>query len=328
MIRPKLANRPAGLLFLWWALGVNGAALPEPPPPRARAEVEAVLAKAPRAPAAGKLRPLNVVLVAFQKDHGPEEHDYPKWQERWAVLLGGKRAESPGIQVNLFGPPPARSDSSLTAGAPKVSVTTASAWPGAEQFKAADLVVMFCYRSGGAKRCWGDQQIRELDEFLKRGGGFVPIHSATYCGGDMRQSDAARELPLTGLAFDKSIMVRHGPVTMRLAMPKHPICLGLPRQIEFFDEPYWPAAGDAAKVEVLGTTTEIVARGETETAPQPLFWTYRRVKGRVFGCVMGHYNWTFDDPYFRLLLLRGMAWAAGGSPYRFDALALRGARVR
>jgi len=34
--------------------------------------------------------------------------------------------------------------------------------------------------------------------------------------------------------------------------------------------------------------------------------------------------WTFDDPLARLLLLRGMAWAAGTSPYRFDALATRG----
>jgi hypothetical protein len=53
-----------------------------------------------------------------------------------------------------------------------------------------------------------------------------------------------------------------------------------------------------------------------------------RSKGRVFGCVPGHYTWTFDDPYFRLLLLRGMAWAAGESPYRFDSLVLRGVSLR
>ena len=26
-------------------------------------------------------------------------------------------------------------------------------------------------------------------------------------------------------------------------------------------------------------------------------------KGRVYSCVPGHYTWTFDDPYFRILLL-------------------------
>jgi type 1 glutamine amidotransferase len=35
---------------------------------------------------------------------------------------------------------------------------------------------------------------------------------------------------------------------------------------------------------------------------------------------LGHFTWTFDDPYFRTLLLRGIAWAGGASPYRFDPL--------
>ena len=61
----------------------------EPPKPRSRSEVEAVLAKAPKPPARRKLADLNVVLVAFKKDHGENEHDYPLWQKRWAVLLGG-----------------------------------------------------------------------------------------------------------------------------------------------------------------------------------------------------------------------------------------------
>jgi type 1 glutamine amidotransferase len=67
---------------------------------------------------------------------------------------------------------------------------------------------------------------------------------------------------------------------------------------------------------------------EDQLAPQPLFWTYTSERGRAFGCVPGHFTWTFDDPWFRLLLLRGIAWAAGESPGRLDALALRGARVR
>ena len=39
---------------------------------------------------------------------------------------------------------------------------------------------------------------------------------------------------------------------------------------------------------------------------------------------LGHFDWTFDDPFFRTILLRGIAWAAGESPYRFDPLILRG----
>ena len=47
-------------------------------------------------------------------------------------------------------------------------------------------------------------------------------------------------------------------------------------------------------------------------------------QGRVFVSILGHYSWTFDDPYFRLLVLRGMAWSAGENTYRFDALATDG----
>jgi hypothetical protein len=42
-------------------------------------------------------------------------------------------------------------------------------------------------------------------------------------------------------------------------------------------------------------------------------WRYlpQHGKGRVFAGIPGHYSWTLDDPVFRPLLLRGIAWAAG-----------------
>jgi type 1 glutamine amidotransferase len=60
------------------------------------------------------------------------------------------------------------------------------------------------------------------------------------------------------------------------------------------------------------------ARGSTLRAAQPMFWCYEPGKGRVFGCVPGHSARTFDNPAFRKLLLRGIAWAAGDDPSRFD----------
>ena len=51
--------------------------------------------------------PLHIVLLADEKDHGPAGnglHDYPLWQKRWALLLGGEEA-SDEKQVNLAGPP-------------------------------------------------------------------------------------------------------------------------------------------------------------------------------------------------------------------------------
>ena len=84
---------------------------------------------------------------------------------------------------------------------------------------------------------------------------------------------------------------------------EHPITKGLSK-IQLVDETYWPLIGDPSKVEVLATAEE-------EGKAWPMLWTWKKEKGRVFGSVLGHYSWTYDDPLFRLLILRGMAWAAG-----------------
>jgi type 1 glutamine amidotransferase len=98
----------------------------------------------------------------------------------------------------------------------------------------------------------------------------------------------------------------------------------LPETIHVLDEAYWPLKGDRSKITVLATSEETISKDSEQTKPEPMFYTYEHGKGRVFSCILGHYTWTFDDPYVRILLLRGMAWAAGESPYRFDRLVLRG----
>ena len=288
----------------------------EAPKARSRSEVEAVLAKAPKPPARRKLRELNVVLVAFKKDHGPNEHDYPLWQKRWAILLGGKQAGQ-DKQVNLYGPAPDGKQKRAIAGAPKVQVSTAYGWPSKEQFKTADLIVMFCYGQ------WDEQRLEELEEFLSRGGGFILMHPAVIIPKEKDVTDQATKL--LGLAWEYDYTRwRHGPMDLKIAAPDHPICLGLPKTIHFLDEAYWPLKGDLSKVTVLASSNETISKDSQQTKPEPMFYTYEYGKGRVFSCILGHYTWTFDDPYFRILLLRGMAWAASESPYRFDQLVLRG----
>ncbi len=288
----------------------------EAPKPRSRSEVEAVLAKAPKPPARRELRELNVVLVAFKKDHGPNEHDYPLWQKRWAVLLGGSKAGQEK-QVNLYGPAPKAKQKRALAGAPKVQVSTANGWPSKEQLKTADLIAAFCYVQ------LDEQKLKDLKEFLSRGGGFVILHPAVIVP---KGKDIVSQLAkLIGLAWEYDYTRwRHGPMDLKIAAPEHPVCLGLPKTIHLLDEAYWPLKGDRSKVAVLATSDETISEDSQQTKPEPMFYAYECGKGRVFSCILGHYTWTFDDPYCRILLLRGMAWAAGESPYRFDRLVLRG----
>jgi hypothetical protein len=196
-----------------------------PPPRRELAEVRAVLAQAPRAPARN-LRPLRVLLVANRKDHGPHEHDYPRWLERWKVLLGGKDA---GTQpVTMYGLTSDLPDSG-GPGAARVQVETAKDWPTAEQLGRADLVVAFM----GTGDIWDAAKLRDLRMLLDRGAGFVALHSAVIA----EKPHAQPLAELLGLAWEGgTTLFRHGPLDLKIARPEHPITRGLPERIHFEDE--------------------------------------------------------------------------------------------
>ncbi|HEY7158086.1 MAG TPA: ThuA domain-containing protein [Gemmataceae bacterium] len=258
------------------------AALERPgaPPPRRRAEVEAVL-KGGDPPNAR--RKLYVVLSAGPKDHGLGEHDYPLWQRRWLNLLSA---------------------------AENVHVSTASGWPTAKQFEAADVIVFYSNNPG-----WSAARAEELDAYLQRGGGLVYLHYAVDGHKDVDALQARIGLAWRG---GKS-KFRHGPLELDFTGSKHPIARGFGK-LSLIDESYWDLAGDPDKIDVLAT-------GAEEGRPQPLLWARQAGKGRVFVSIPGHYTWTFDDPLFRVLLLRGIAWTAGESVDRFNELAVLGARL-
>ena len=292
---------------------------PAPPPAPARRDVLAALAPAPalgpgqRVPPPRLSRKLRVLLLADKKDHGAEEHDYPLWQERWALWLGGKTA-SDAAQINLFGPRVPEPE--VASGVEGLTVTRAQNWPTPAQFAAADVMVAFCYLP------WNAANHAELARFLDHGGGLVLIHSATWTmpGPD---EEVAK---LTGVGgFTK---YRHGPIELKIAAPDDPICRGLPARLHFYDETYWPPtpAVENTHFRTLAASEE-AAEPTGNPVAQPIFWTWQPGIGKVFGCVLGHYTWTFDDPWFRVWVLRGVAWAGGQPANCLDGLVLRGARV-
>ncbi|MDH3246986.1 MAG: hypothetical protein OEM26_20350, partial [Saprospiraceae bacterium] len=120
---------------------------PSPPDPRNRSEVEAILAIAPGINR-NSLRDLHIVLLASEKDHGLHEHDYPLWQQNWAMLLGGSQSGSEATQLNMYGPASDVDRDEMYAGAPNVKVETAWDWPSKEQFQKADLIVAFSVVNG------------------------------------------------------------------------------------------------------------------------------------------------------------------------------------
>ncbi len=196
-------------------------------------------------------------------------------------------------------------------GAPGVQVICTTGWPGPEEWDAADLVVAYCYLK------WNDSRLQEVGRFLGRGGGLVVIHAATWTRPEP-SPDVAKLIGVGGFR-----RYRHGALTLEVVRQEDPICRGLPAHVRWIDEPYWPPTPELDRKRVAALAGSHEQMDSDAESLQPQFWTYAQGKGRVFGCVPGHFCWTFDDPYFRILVLRGMAWAAGENPYRFDELVLR-----
>jgi type 1 glutamine amidotransferase len=110
---------------------------------------------------------------------------------------------------------------------------------------------------------------------------------------------------------------RHGPLDLKFQ--PSPITEGF-SETHFFDESYWNLVGSETNIQLL-------ASGVEEGTARPLMWAREQGKGRVFVSVPGHFTWTFDDPLFRILIFRGIAWTTREPLDRFNDLVTIGARV-
>jgi putative heme-binding domain-containing protein len=222
------------------------------------------------------------------------------------VLVAGPKDHGPGEHDY---PAWQKAWSELLASSNLVEVSTAWEWPTKEQFGQADAVVF--YQHGD----WNDERAADIDAYLDRGGGLVYIHWAV--DGREHGQEMARRI---GMAAGGPIAFRHGETTLQFNRPtNHPIIRNF-EKLSLFDETYWRMRGSVTLNQLLGTAIE-------DGEPQPQLWVVERSKGRVFVSIPGHFSWTFDDPLFRLLLLRGIAWVAREPVDRFNDLVWPGARV-
>lgn len=134
-----------------------------------------------------------------------------------------------------------------------------------------------------------------LLDYVKQGGGFVPLHCATYC---FRNSDAV--VALMGGQFK-----RHGTGVFRTTIDQsdHPIMQGF-GGFESWDETYVHHLHNEKNRTVLAYRVDVEGR-------EPWTWIRTDGRGRVFYTAWGHDQRTWGNAGFQNLVERGIRWAAG-----------------
>ena len=195
----------------------------------------------------------------------------------------------------------------------QVDISIHNRWPSQNVLSGlerADVIVFF-----SSNPAWNESLSKDLDTYLSQGGGLVFMHFAL--NGRAAPDALARRI---GLACDvPKVSYRHGPLHLHWEQPGHPILKGLP-ELKLTDESYWNLTGDRSQLQILATQEE-------EGQNHPQIWTVEHGNGRVFASIVGHYSWTFDDPLYRVLLLRGIAWSANRDVDVLLPLATVGARL-
>jgi putative heme-binding domain-containing protein len=249
-----------------------------------------------------KPRTVNEVTAALAGAPNPPEKTRPIR----VVLVAGPKDHGPGEHDY---PAWQKAWAELLAAADHIEVTTAWEWPAKDEFRKADVMVFFL------RGDWDANRAADVDAFLERGGGLVYIHWAV----DGRK-DAPGFAKRIGLSWGGGAKFRHGPLELAFDREaKHPIARNLDK-LAIVDESYWDLTGELPAGRVIASAVE-------DKRPRPLFWSLEQRKGRVFVSIPGHFSWTFDDPLFRLLLLRGIAWSAKEPVDRFNDLVWPGADV-
>ena len=154
-----------------------------------------------------------------------------------------------------------------------------------------------------------DAEADALLEYVSQGGGFIPLHCASYCFRNRPDIVA-----LIGAQFE-----RHGVGIFRVAPTEesaaHPVARGY-QGFESWDETYVHRLHNEQDRTVLEFRVDDEGR-------EPWTWVRQHGKGRVFYTAWGHDERTWSRPGFANLVERGVRWACGDDPAKVPPFADR-----
>ncbi len=142
-----------------------------------------------------------------------------------------------------------------------------------------------------------------LENYIRSGGGFVGIHSAT---------DTEYHWPwygqLVGTYFARHPDIQSAKLTVVGAV--HPSTEQLPREWVRTDEWYDFQEDPSSRVSVLVTIDESSYAGGGMGPNHPISWYHNYDGGRAWYTAMGHTTESYSDPLFLNHVLGGILWAA------------------
>jgi cytochrome c len=155
-----------------------------------------------------------------------------------------------------------------------------------------------------------------LQRFVRAGGGFVGVHSA---------SDTEHDWPwyggLVGAYFKTHPAIQ--PATVSVGAAPDLSTARLPRRWSRVDEWYSFDANPRGGVRVLATLDESSYTPPTDGAmgDHPIAWSHVYEGGRSWYTAGGHTAESYSEPLFRAHLLGGILWAAGYDVPRIASMA-------
>ncbi len=171
----------------------------------------------------------------------------------------------------------------------------------ADESLAKYKVVMFLSTTGDVLN---PAQEAAFERHIRRGGGFVGVHSAT---------DTEYDWPfygsLVGAYFDGHPDIQNA--TIQVEDSSHPAVASLPRPWTRRDEWYNFRRNPRVNVTVLATLDERSYSGGTMAPDHPIIWSHTYEGGRALYTALGHTQESFSEASFVEHLGRAILWAAG-----------------
>jgi|SRR6185503_2031307 len=149
-----------------------------------------------------------------------------------------------------------------------------------------------------------DAQQAEFEKYIRSGGGFAGVHSAT---------DTEYDWPwygnLVGAYFRNHPSVQQDAV-LHIVDPNFPATRGLPKEWTRKDE-WYNFKWIAPNLHVLITIDEKTYNGGNNGDNHPMSWYHEYDGGRAFYTALGHTDESYSDPLYLKHLLGGIEYAMG-----------------